>query len=114
VSLPALAVENDILGRKPGEALWPEQFPAEELEKIKRQPSTTSRIWSSLYQQNPVVDSGGIIDQTWFKWWKSKDPPKVKYVLQAWDTALTANKTSAFSASPRRGACSTMTMGYRT
>jgi predicted phage terminase large subunit-like protein len=103
VSLPALAVENDILGRKPGEALWPEQFPAEELEKIKRQPSTTSRIWSSLYQQNPVVDSGGIIDQTWFKWWKSKDPPKVKYVLQAWDTALTANKTSAFSASTTWG-----------
>jgi predicted phage terminase large subunit-like protein len=103
VSLPALAVENDILGRKPGEALWPEQFPAEELEKIKRQPSTTSRIWSSLYQQNPVVDSGGIIDQTWFKWWKSKDPPKVRYVLQAWDTALTANKTSAYSASTTWG-----------
>jgi len=76
VSLPALAIDNDILGRQPGEALWPEQFPAEELEKIKRQPSTTSRIWSSLYQQNPVVDSGGIIDQTWFKWWKSKDTPE--------------------------------------
>ena len=103
VTLPALAVDNDILGRKPGEALWPEQFPTEELEKIKRQPSTTSRIWSSLYQQNPVVDSGGIIDQTWFKWWKSKDPPKIKFVLQAWDTALTANKTSAFSASTTWG-----------
>jgi hypothetical protein len=33
VTLPALAVDNDILGRKPGEALWPEQFPAEELDK---------------------------------------------------------------------------------
>ena len=103
VILPALAVDDDILGREPGEALWPEQFPKEELEKIKRQPSTTSRIWSSLYQQNPVVDSGGIIDQTWFKWWKSKDPPKVKYVIQSWDTALTANKTSAFSASTTWG-----------
>lgn len=103
VTLPAIAVDNDILGREPGEALWPEQFPREELEKIKRQPSTTSRIWSSLYQQNPVVDSGGIIDQTWFKWWKSKDPPKVKYVIQSWDTALTANKKSAFSASTTWG-----------
>ncbi len=103
VTLPALAIDNDILGRKPGEALWPEQFPSEELEKIKRQPSTTSRIWSSLYQQNPVVDSGGIIDQTWFKWWKSKDPPQIKYVIQSWDTALTANKTSAFSASTTWG-----------
>lgn len=103
VTLPALAIDNDILGREPGEALWPEEFPKEELEKIRRQPSTTSRIWSSLYQQNPVVDSGGIIDQTWFKWWRSKDPPKVKYVLQAWDTALTANKTSAYSASTTWG-----------
>ena len=103
VILPAIAGENDQLGRKPGEALWPEQFPIEELETIKRQPSTTSRMWASLYQQNPVVEDGGIIDQTWFKWWRSKDPPKVKYVLQAWDTALTANKTSAFSASTTWG-----------
>lgn len=103
VILPALAVDRDILGRKPGDALWPEQFPEEELANIRRQPSTTSRIWSSLYQQNPVVDDGGIIDQTWFKWWRSPEPPKVKYVLQAWDTALTANKTSAFSAATTWG-----------
>lgn len=103
VTLPAIAGENDPLGRQPGEALWPEQFPIEELERVRKNPATTSRIWSSLYQQNPVVDSGGIIDQTWFKWWKSKDPPKVKYVIQSWDTALTANKTSAFSASTTWG-----------
>lgn len=103
VVLPAIAVDNDIMGREPGEALWPEEFPADELEKVRRQPSTTSRIWSSLYQQNPVVDSGGIIDQTWFKWWKQKDPPKIKYVIQSWDTALTANKNSAYSASTTWG-----------
>ena len=103
VILPALALEDDPLGRKPGEALWPTQFSRENLEQIKGRSSTTARMWSSLYQQNPVVDSGGIIDQTWFKWWKSKDPPKVKYVIQSWDTALTANKTSAFSASTTWG-----------
>ena len=103
VVLPAVAVEKDILGRKPGEALWPEQFPEEELDKIKKQPSTTRRIWSSLYQQNPVVDAGGIIDQTWWKWWKQREPPNVQYVLQAWDTALTANKSSAYSASTTWG-----------
>jgi predicted phage terminase large subunit-like protein len=103
VILPAVAVDNDILGRKPGEALWPEQFPKEELDNIRKQPSTTNRIWSSLYQQNPVVDSGGIIDQTWWKWWKDRDPPTIKYVIQAWDTALTANKSSAYSASTTWG-----------
>ena len=98
VILPALATEDDQLGRKPGEALWPEQFSREGLERIKGRSSMTSRMWSSLYQQSPIVENGGIIDQTWFKWWKSKDPPKVKYVIQSWDTALTANKTSAYSA----------------
>lgn len=103
VVLPALAVENDILGREPGEALWPEQFPKEELERIRRQPSTTSRMWASLYQQNPVVESGGIIDERWFRWWKDKDPPQIKYVIQSWDTALTDGKKSAYSASTTWG-----------
>ena len=103
VILPAIAGENDQLGRKPGEALWESQFSRENLEKIRNRSSTTARVWSSLYQQSPVVENGGIIDQTWFKWWKSKDPPKIKFVLQAWDTALTANKTSAFSASTTWG-----------
>lgn len=103
ISLPAIAGENDVLGRAPGEALWPEQFPIDELERIKRHPSTTSRMWASLYQQNPVVESGGIIDAQWFKWWRQKEPPKIKYVIQSWDTALTAQKTSAYSASTTWG-----------
>ena len=86
-----------------GEALWPEQFSKEGLEAIRKKSGTTARMWASLYQQNPVVDSGGIIDGTWFKWWRDRDPPKVKYVIQAWDTALTANKSSAFSASTTWG-----------
>lgn len=103
VILPALALENDPLGREPGEALWESQFSRENLERIRDRSSTTKRMWASLYQQNPVVDSGGIIDGTWFKWWRQPEPPKVKYVLQAWDTALTANKTSAYSASTTWG-----------
>lgn len=103
VSLPAIAGENDPLGRQPGEALWPEQFPIEELERIRKHPSMTSRMWASLYQQNPIVENGGIIDQTWFRHWRQKDPPKIKYVLQSWDSALTANKTSAYSASTTWG-----------
>ncbi len=103
IVLPALALENDPLGREVGEALWPEQFSKEGLEAIRKKSGTTARMWASLYQQNPVVDSGGIIDGTWFKWWRDRDPPKVKYVIQAWDTALTANKSSAFSASTTWG-----------
>lgn len=106
--LPALALPltndagkpnpPDPLGRKPGEALWPEEFPAEDLRKIQRSAGTTKRMWASLYQGSPIIDDGGIITKSWFKWWKSPEPPKIKYLVQCWDTALTANETSAFSA----------------
>ena len=94
--LPAQALENDPLGREPEEWLWP--YYAARLERLKRQSFMTRRLWSSLYQQSPTVDSGGIIDRSWFKLWRSIEPPKIKFVLQSWDTALTANKESAYSA----------------
>jgi predicted phage terminase large subunit-like protein len=98
VLLPAIAEENDQLGREPGEALWPEQFPIEYLLKRKRSQGMTARMWASLYQQTPIVDEGGIIDKRWFKVWRQPIPPKMEFTLQSWDTALTAGKTSAFSA----------------
>ena len=36
VKFPALAEEHDVLGRQPGEALWPEVFSKERLEKVKQ------------------------------------------------------------------------------
>jgi len=98
IILPAIAGENDPLGREPGEALWPEQFPIEYLEKLKRSQGMTARMWASLYQQTPIVDEGGIIDRRWFKTWRSPSPPKMEFTIQSWDTALTPGKASAYSA----------------
>ncbi len=57
VSLPAIAEdENDALGRKIGEPLWPERFPLEALERIKR--AVGSYVWASLYQQRPYASEG--------------------------------------------------------
>ena len=97
VLLPAIAEESDQLGRQPGEALWPELYPIEYLESIRRSQGTTARIWASLYQQTPIVDSGGIIDKSWFKIWRGP-PPKLEFSIQSWDTALTVGKSNAFSA----------------
>lgn len=52
IRLPAIAEdEDDIIGRKIGEALWPERFSAEELKKIEE--SIGPYGWASLYQQRP-------------------------------------------------------------
>lgn len=50
INLPALAEENDSLGRAPGEALWPEMKTAEELAEDK---AVDEYVFSAMYQGAP-------------------------------------------------------------
>jgi predicted phage terminase large subunit-like protein len=64
VCLPAECErDDDLLGRKVGEILWPEWFTSEMFAPFKRQP----RTWSSLYQQRPAPDTGVLFKGEWFK-----------------------------------------------
>mgnify|MGYP003111713849 FL=1 len=65
INLPALAEDNDLLGRKKGEALWDEWYPEDRLLQIKS--VIGSRDWSALYQQNPQAEEGGFFLADWFK-----------------------------------------------
>lgn len=50
---------RDELGRKEGEALWPEAWPEEALRKLRASISLTEPdAWDSLYQQNPTAKEG--------------------------------------------------------
>jgi predicted phage terminase large subunit-like protein len=59
INIPAIAVDDDVLGREPGEGLWPEVFGTEFYLKQKR--SLTGRSWNSLYMGNPVDEEGGVL-----------------------------------------------------
>ncbi len=61
INLPMLAEPNDILGRKPGEILWPEYFTMEMVERARRNNDT----WMALYQQKPIVESGQYFKREW-------------------------------------------------
>jgi predicted phage terminase large subunit-like protein len=63
--VPALAEENDPLGRAPGEALWPARYDVEYL--TEQRDVLGSRSFESLYQQKPVPDGGVIFRADWFK-----------------------------------------------
>lgn len=64
VCLPAVAErDDDILGRKKGEILWPEWFN----EEMFRTPKRSPRTWSSLYQQRPAPDTGVLFKAEWLK-----------------------------------------------
>lgn len=55
ISIPAIAEENDVLGRQPGEPLWPERFDLDFLEQQRR---LDPLGFEALYQQHPSVADG--------------------------------------------------------
>ena len=80
LSLPALAEENDILGREPGEALWPEFYSQETLEATRE--AVGPQAWLSLYQQRPVTDEGSMFLRNWLKFYKKIEPREMnKYIV---------------------------------
>ena len=58
VEMPAIACEDDLLGREPGEALWPEHFSLPRLERIRA--NSLARDWSAIYQQRPTPEEGEL------------------------------------------------------
>ena len=81
ICLPAQARENDILGRKVGDWLWPEYFHEKFWEETKKiQTAKDYRNWNSLYQQVPQPDSGVFFKREWFNRYKlGEEPPLSMY-----------------------------------
>src|SRR5829696_8415584 len=59
ISIPAVAEENDPLGRTPGEYLWdePDGYNYAEFLRSRRRESSPM-MWSALYQQRPAPEEG--------------------------------------------------------
>lgn len=100
VNLPALAEQDDPLGRPLGTALCPERFNEETLESYKRQ---LKNDFYALYQQRPLPEEGSIFKREWFKY-HTGGPPHLVNVVQVWDTAMKAGQDNDYSA------CATMGM----
>lgn len=67
INLPAFSeIENDAIGRKMSEPLWPERYSAEELTRIKKDIGTFE--WLALYQQTPTALSGNLFKREWFQY----------------------------------------------
>ena len=86
VSLPAIAGEDDPLGRAPGERLWPEWYTDSMFEVARRDP----RNWSALYQQEPVPESGDFFKAEWLRWYDKPPPREVLRTYGASDYATRA------------------------
>jgi len=85
---------NGKLLRLKGEALHPERYDIQKLNRIKR--TIQPRFWSALYQQNPVPDDGDFFLKEHFK----RGPiPAVKdaNVFIAWDFAISEKKQNDYT-----------------
>ncbi|KZX17631.1 phage terminase large subunit family protein [Methanobrevibacter filiformis] len=95
---PAIAKENDVLGRDKGEALWSDKVPIEELKAIKKQMG--SFRFEAVYQGEPKTPDGDVFKRIWFS--KSRiakeeiiklteELPKLRY----WDFAASGEDGDA-------------------
>lgn len=71
VSYPAIRVDGDdpTDPRGIGEALWPKKYDIKHLTEIRESQTEEGgvRAWSSLYQQSPVPDGGGLFNESMFE-----------------------------------------------
>lgn len=74
IELPAVAREDDPLGRKPGEVLWPERFGVEFFEQIK---AINLRAYQSLYQGRPTPDDGDFFKKSMLVEYEPGDLPEI-------------------------------------
>lgn len=65
IVLPAIAEQGDILGRQPGQALFPERYPLPVL--MERLEVLGSAFFQALFQQRPLDEANKLADAAWLK-----------------------------------------------
>jgi predicted phage terminase large subunit-like protein len=95
INLPAIADENDPLGRAPGEALWPEMYPLDLLLETKDE--VGPYVWDALYQGNPSPPEGTILLRQWWKWYDRRPSGlDVDATFMSWDMSFKDSEGSDF------------------
>lgn len=97
--MPAIAEEpssefpTDPLGREPGEALWPQRFP---LDNLHRRRQRSGEYWfNALYQQRPSPPLGSVLQRDW--WRRYDDPPSVlNQMAWSWDMSFKDSEDSSY------------------
>lgn len=78
LTLPAISED--------GRALWPERYPLESLEAIRR--AVGSRVFEALYQGRPTPLEGGLFKRSWIRY--GQPFPEHARRVRYWDKAATS------------------------
>ena len=81
--------------RQPGDALHSARYDADALKRIKA--NQAPRIWSALYQQNPIPDEGLYFKKQYFRTTPGYLETFGKNVYTAWDFAIGLKQTNDYT-----------------
>lgn len=95
IRLPAIAEdENDLLGRKIGEALAPDLGYDEEWAEVQKKEVGT-KAWLSLYQQRPSASEGNMFKREWWQWYNVL-PSRIERYVISWDLTFKGGDDSDY------------------
>ncbi len=97
ITLKAIAEEDDILGREPGEPLWPERYSIEDLHSIRD--SLGTFWWQALYQQDPLESMSNLFQDSWVPIIERTPPLDTLRLVRYWDFASTAGDNTDLDSS---------------
>jgi predicted phage terminase large subunit-like protein len=101
VNIPAEAEKDDVLGRSPGEWLWPEYW-AENGDPDYYEKTKSTMLpywWSAQFQGRPTPEGGGILLRDDWEWYRQSDLPEdPDQIVQSWDLPLKDKRTSDYAA----------------
>lgn len=87
IEIPAIAYEDDLLGRAPGAALFPERYNIDALNEIKDTLGTY--FFNALYQQRPIDDENALTSAGWLQVVDMLPPITNAPQARVWDLAAT-------------------------
>ncbi|MGV6934107.1 phage terminase large subunit [Paenibacillus sp. CMM36] len=76
INLPLEAEEGDLLGRDPGDPLWPERYSYDFIETRKKYPSS----FNALYQGRPTSQEGNLLKRQWWQYYDALPPMASKLI----------------------------------
>lgn len=100
IKLPAIAEEDDPLGRQPGVALWPERY---DLDFLQSQQRLDPLGFAALYQQSPTVADGTIFRRENIRRYHPDDLPEDLRFYCTSDHAVGTNQRNDLSCFGKAG-----------
>ena len=97
INIPAIAEEDDPLGRKPGEPLWPDGPDRFDLDFLHEQQSLDPLGFAALYQQRPSLLDGDLFKRENIRFYKPSELPDDLRIYAASDHAVATGQRNDFT-----------------